>query len=94
VSRTWCPDEHPEWLVFEVEGQLQIRPAQHWIARHLISSPGSIDQLNMGEGKTRVILPMLALFWASNKQQGGPLVSKGPGKTTTPSGSPATFLSP
>ena len=24
---------------------------------------GAIDQLNMGEGKTRVILPMLALYW-------------------------------
>jgi hypothetical protein len=62
-SRTFDPERHPEWLVFEVEGQLQIRPNQQWIAQHLLTEQGSIDQLNMGEGKTRVIMPMLALEW-------------------------------
>jgi len=28
-------------------------------------NPGAILQLNMGEGKTRVILPMLILHWAN-----------------------------
>ena len=73
VHRTWDPLQHPEWLVFEAEGQLQIRPTQHWIANHLINhppdQPGAIDQLNMGEGKTRVILPMLALHWTKGRSQ-------------------------
>jgi hypothetical protein len=67
VVRVWCSAEYPEWLVFEAEGQLQIRPAQFNIADHLIHHPGSIAQLNMGEGKTSVILPMLALHWSKNR---------------------------
>jgi hypothetical protein len=35
--------------------------------------PGAIVQLNMGEGKTRVILPMLALHLA--QRGGGRIVS-------------------
>ena len=46
---------------------LQIRPAQHLVAQHLIRNPGAIVQLNMGEGKTRVILPMLVLHWARSR---------------------------
>ena len=68
MQRTWDVRAHPEWLVFEAEGQLQIRPAQHFIAQHLMSNIGAIDQLNMGEGKTRVILPMLALQWGATRE--------------------------
>ena len=65
MHRTWDPRAHPEWLVFEVEGQFQIRPQQHAVASYMIEHPGCIVQLNMGEGKTRVILPMLALHWGN-----------------------------
>eukprot|EP01051_Picozoa_sp_SAG22_P001908 SAG22_NODE_79_length_21845_cov_17.798538_10_plen_1328_part_00 len=67
-KREWDPNKYPQWLVFEVEGQLQIRPKQYAIARCLIENPGAIAQLNMGEGKTRVILPMLMLLWADSKR--------------------------
>ncbi|GAX73071.1 hypothetical protein CEUSTIGMA_g524.t1 [Chlamydomonas eustigma] len=67
VERIWRPDLYPEWLVFEAEGQLQIRPAQYNIAQYLMNHPGSIAQLNMGEGKTSVILPMLALHWSKGR---------------------------
>ena len=63
MHRTWDVEKHPQWLVFEAEGQLQIRPAQYTVAKHLIDNPSAIVQLNMGEGKTRVILPMLAMHW-------------------------------
>lgn len=65
VTRKWCIDDHPAWLVFEAEQMLQIRPAQYDVALHLIENPGEVIQLNMGEGKTRVIVPMLLLHWAS-----------------------------
>lgn len=52
------------WLAFEVDGGLQVRPAQAEVAVHMIDNPGDIVQLNMGEGKTRVILPLLLLHWA------------------------------
>ena len=68
VHRKWSVDAHPEWLVFEAEQQLQIRPAQHSVANYLMRHPGAIVQLNMGEGKTRVILPMLILHWAKGQQ--------------------------
>ncbi|KAI9348499.1 hypothetical protein BDR26DRAFT_701617 [Obelidium mucronatum] len=59
--RKWDVVSHPKWLVFEVEGGLQIRPNQYSIAQQLMNDPGSIIQLNMGEGKTRVIMPMVIL---------------------------------
>jgi hypothetical protein len=69
TCRTWDASLHPQWLVFEVEGRLQIRPNQYALARTLLAGGpdgrGPIAQLNMGEGKTRVILPMLILELAN-----------------------------
>ncbi|CAI5705089.1 unnamed protein product [Peronospora farinosa] len=62
-TRQWQSTEFPYWLAFEVEGRLQIRHEQYVIARHLIDRPGTVCQLNMGRGKTRVILPMLFLYF-------------------------------
>ena len=66
VKRTFDPVKHPYWLAFEVENRLQIRPEQALIALLLINSPGDIVQLNMGLGKTRVVLPLLVLHWTSS----------------------------
>ncbi|OLQ07951.1 hypothetical protein AK812_SmicGene8572 [Symbiodinium microadriaticum] len=72
VSRCWDVQAHPEWLVFEIEGGLQIRPVQYQVAKKLVDDPGSMVQLNMGEGKTRVILPVLILHWAGRDGAGEP----------------------
>ena len=64
MKRTWKPEDHPEWLILEVDGRLQIRQAQADVALHMIDNPGDVVQLNMGEGKTRVIIPLLLLHWA------------------------------
>ena len=58
-TRQWQSAQFPYWLAFEVEGRLQIRHEQYVIARHLIDRPGTVCQLNMGRGKTRVVLPLL-----------------------------------
>ena len=68
VWRDWDPAEHMYWLAFEAEARIQIRPRQHFIAQHLMRSPGDIMQLNMGEGKTRVVIPMLVLYWSFSQQ--------------------------
>ncbi|CAE8648543.1 unnamed protein product, partial [Polarella glacialis] len=68
VTRQWEVRRHPQWLVFEVEGRLQIRPTQYIVAMKLIEDPGAVVQLNMGEGKTRVIVPMLVLHWADRQR--------------------------
>jgi hypothetical protein len=39
MKRTWEPKEHPQWLAFEVEGRLKIRPAQHRVAQYLMDNP-------------------------------------------------------
>ena len=55
------------WIVFEVEQRLQIRPYQYSIVRQLLESPSSMIQLNMGLGKTSVLVPMLILEMSSLK---------------------------
>ena len=80
VGRDWDVADHPQWLVFEVEQRLQIRRLQFKTAEFLMRSRptctssvdeqevtrilGVITQLNMGEGKTRVIIPMIVLEMA------------------------------
>jgi len=64
-ERNWDVYEHPYWLVFEVEQRIRIRPEQFEVANRLIENSGEVVQLNMGLGKTRVILPMLILYWSS-----------------------------
>jgi hypothetical protein len=82
-SRIWSVCDHREWLVFEVKQSLQIRPNQYKVAQGLIEDrfvrdagkpehydrPGMIAQLNMGEGKTRVIPPMVVIHFG--RQSGG-----------------------
>jgi hypothetical protein len=69
TQRVWSASEHPRWLAFELEFGLQIRPKQFFVANRMIASSSAglqpVVQLNMGEGKTRVILPMLALFFGT-----------------------------
>jgi hypothetical protein len=61
TRREWDPVNHVQWLAFEAEGRLQVRPTQYRMAETLLANPHAIAQLNMGEGKTRVILPLLVL---------------------------------
>uniref|UniRef100_A0A0G4FVD6 ubiquitinyl hydrolase 1 n=1 Tax=Chromera velia CCMP2878 TaxID=1169474 RepID=A0A0G4FVD6_9ALVE len=65
--REWDPEVYPYWLAFEVQQAIMIRPKQARVAKTLIETPGAITQLNMGEGKTRVILPMLLLHFTAER---------------------------
>lgn len=68
-SREWDVVKHPYWLLYEMEQGIRIRPEQYGITHHLIHNHGHIVQLNMGLGKTRVILPMLILFYSYQQNQ-------------------------
>ena len=68
TKRMWNVKEHPYWLVFEAEQGIRIRPEQYSVAYSLIKNNGTAVQLNMGRGKTRVILPMLVMFWSFSKE--------------------------
>lgn len=59
----WNAEEYPEWLLFEIENNIFIRPTQAQIAKEMLSpSSGSncCYQMNMGEGKSSVITPIIA----------------------------------
>lgn len=69
----WAPYKYPEWLLFEIEQNLMIRKIQIEIAMRMIEPPEintkhSVMQLNMGEGKTAVIVPILAAKLANGSQ--------------------------
>ncbi|KAH0338328.1 hypothetical protein KCU81_g7698, partial [Aureobasidium melanogenum] len=59
----WSLHEHPSWLLLEIENNITIRPLQAKVAKEMMSpssGANSVMQLNMGEGKSSVIIPMLA----------------------------------
>ncbi|CAF3839520.1 unnamed protein product [Rotaria sp. Silwood1] len=71
----WKPSEHISWLILELEMNITIREIQIKVAQHMIQPNMTIDnstvrnivmQMNMGEGKTSVILPMLAVNLSSS----------------------------
>lgn len=58
----WSPYTHPEWLLLEIEGGILIRNVQIDIATEMqnpTDDKNAVMQLNMGEGKSSVIVPML-----------------------------------
>ncbi|KAK7550863.1 hypothetical protein IWX49DRAFT_534943 [Phyllosticta citricarpa] len=65
----WRSLDHPEWLLIEIESNIQIRKTQATIAQRLISPDGNqVLQLNMGEGKSSVITPMILVALANRNQ--------------------------
>ncbi|KAI8263016.1 hypothetical protein K4K58_013222 [Colletotrichum sp. SAR11_239] len=60
----WSPHEFPEWLLLECESEIMIRQVQQQIAGEMIQPRGNsnaVMQLNMGEGKSSVIIPMASV---------------------------------
>ncbi|KXX81310.1 hypothetical protein MMYC01_201930 [Madurella mycetomatis] len=57
----WRPEDHPDWLLLEIDSSLLIRPDQVDVALATISPPSGVNsvlQMNMGQGKTSFIIPM------------------------------------
>ncbi|KAJ9453253.1 hypothetical protein DIPPA_05970 [Diplonema papillatum] len=70
ARRSWDVKKYPRWLGFEAVSRIRIRPEQASLAETLIhGSPGGIMQLNMGLGKTRVVLPIVLLHLTQEKAQ-------------------------
>ncbi|KAE8377081.1 hypothetical protein BDV26DRAFT_293508 [Aspergillus bertholletiae] len=66
----WQPSDYPDWLLLEIDANIQIREDQVTVAREMISpSSGfnSVLQMNMGQGKTSVIMAMVASLLANGK---------------------------
>ncbi|CAI6256851.1 unnamed protein product [Periconia digitata] len=67
----WNPTEHPEWLLFEIENDFTLRKRQIDIAAKMKDPPSGkncVMQLNMGEGKSSVIIPIVAAELADGEE--------------------------
>ncbi|KAL1647080.1 hypothetical protein SLS58_002850 [Diplodia intermedia] len=68
---TWDPTKYPDWLLIEIDGDFLIRPHQVDVALSTISPPSgsnSVLQLNMGQGKTSCIIPIIASVLADTQR--------------------------
>ncbi|EPE04337.1 hypothetical protein F503_01341 [Ophiostoma piceae UAMH 11346] len=75
----WHPREHPDWLLMEIDANMLIREEQVTVAQAMIepaSQSNSVFQLNMGKGKTSVILPMVLAVLADGNQLARMIVPK------------------
>ena len=66
----WKPENYPDWLLLEVDANILIRPDQVDVAlatANPASGQNSVLQMNMGQGKTSVIMPMVAALLANSK---------------------------
>ncbi|KAF2104829.1 hypothetical protein NA57DRAFT_30565 [Rhizodiscina lignyota] len=67
----WKPMEKPDWVLLEIDADMMIRPEQVEVAIATISpesGDASLLQMNMGQGKTSVIMPMVAAVLADSKR--------------------------
>ncbi|KAF8434572.1 hypothetical protein L210DRAFT_3649069 [Boletus edulis BED1] len=67
----WDPAENPDWLLIQLQGDFLIRRVQADVAKEIISplsAKNSVMQVNMGEGKTSVIIPICAAALADGNQ--------------------------
>ncbi|KAL4900003.1 hypothetical protein BDW74DRAFT_183142 [Aspergillus multicolor] len=67
----WEASDTPDWLLLEIESDLTIRKHQADVASKMISpeaEKNAVLQLNMGEGKTTVITPMIAACLSNESQ--------------------------
>ncbi len=69
-ERGWQIRDHPDWLLLEIDFNVRIRPDQHEVALAMTSpsSNGSFClQMNMGQGKSSIIIPMVVAQMADTK---------------------------
>ena len=68
--KNWRARDHPDWLLLEIDFNVRIRPIQQKVALTIISpsSNGSFClQMNMGQGKSSIIIPMVVTQLADSK---------------------------
>ncbi|KAJ5794287.1 hypothetical protein N7457_000886 [Penicillium paradoxum] len=75
----WKPIDHPESILLEIENDIMIRSIQEETASYMRNlEPGEnvVTQLNMGEGKSSVIVPIVAADLANASRLVRVLVAK------------------
>ncbi|KAF8127616.1 hypothetical protein EV363DRAFT_1452213 [Boletus edulis] len=67
----WNAEVHPDWLLIQLQGNFLVRRVQAEIANEMItprSGNNTAMQLNMGEGKSSVIVPISVVALADGTQ--------------------------
>ncbi|KAG9309802.1 hypothetical protein JVU11DRAFT_10178 [Chiua virens] len=67
----WEAEAHPDWLMVQLQGNFFIRRVQAEVANEMISPSSGENtamQLNMGEGKSSVIAPIVVVALADGDQ--------------------------
>ncbi|KAI9038037.1 uncharacterized protein KD926_011375 [Aspergillus affinis] len=75
----WKPEDFPDWLLMEIDGNILIRKKQVDVALATIlpaSRSNSVLQMNMGQGKTSVVMPMALCVLGNGKTLGRLIVPK------------------
>ncbi|KAJ6041580.1 hypothetical protein N7460_006970 [Penicillium canescens] len=75
----WDPFEFPETLLLEIENGILIRDVQENIAQQMRNFPSGkngVMQLNMGEGKSSVVIPVVVTAHANGSTLARVLVAK------------------
>ncbi len=75
----WDPSDFPDWVLLEIDTNIRIRQDQVTVAFEMISpksGSNSVLQMNMGQGKTSVIMPMVAAVLANGQMLNRLLVPK------------------
>ncbi|KAH8425541.1 DUF3638 and DUF3645 domain-containing protein [Aspergillus melleus] len=75
----WKPEDYPDWLLMEIDGNILIRKRQVDVALATIlpaSGSNSVLQMNMGQGKTSVVMPMALCVLGNGKTLGRLIVPK------------------
>ena len=69
AERCYDPNEHPEYLIFEQAANIMMRPQQVDNLKNLIAhgDQNPIMEMIMGSGKSKVLLPLLALMRADGE---------------------------
>lgn len=66
----WSPYKNPDWLLLEIESEILIRETQVDVAMAIAnpkSDGNSVLQMNMGQGKTSCVIPMVATMLADTR---------------------------
>ncbi|CAK7230005.1 hypothetical protein SCUCBS95973_007427 [Sporothrix curviconia] len=69
--QNWNTADYPDWLLMEIDSNMLIREDQVTVAKAMISpesGENSVYQLNMGKGKTSMIVPMVMCVLADGRQ--------------------------
>ena len=66
----WQPNDHTNWLLLQIDFDFRIRADQLEVAQAMLSPDGATNfvlRMNMGQGKSSVVIPMLVAQLANGK---------------------------